>query len=73
MSKILIQKTVTVTLELTGAEANSLFELLALGVTDKTLETLKLGNLYQALADNLDDPNGVYEYQAEKVSTAKIK
>lgn len=51
--KILVQNQVTVTLEMNGAEAEGLLNLLAWGCSQSTVDKLKLTELYMLLNDKL--------------------
>lgn len=65
MSKILVQKVVTVTLEISELEANSLVNLLHSGVNYETLERLGLISIYNNLVNNCEIEERQYKTKAE--------
>lgn len=67
MSKILVQKTVTVTLEMSGAEAQGLLDLLDGGVGSDTRTELNLDELYRTLTKEFKTIATKFKHKAEKV------
>lgn len=65
MPKILVQKTVTVTLELSEKEAAGLSSLLQKGVTGNTLDYLNLIDLAKTLSDSFPPAPISFKEQAK--------
>lgn len=66
MSKILVQRTITVTLEMTGDEAQGLMDLLDGGVTSDTRIELNLDKVYKSLGEEFKTVRVKFTQKANK-------
>lgn len=64
--KLLVQKTVTVTMEMNEVEAQNLLDLLNSGVSTETLDSMNLRDIHSKLIEHFKGSNVKFESKAVK-------